>query len=252
MRMVPLLVFAMTVMACSSPEVSPPPLGLVGDWEMVGGQVEGRPFPLVDGFRITANFEADGTFGGTAGCNGYGGTYVADSEDLIVGRDVASTAMGCDGPVMESEAAYLTFLRQPLTYERFGDRLTITGRDAQLDFRAVSAVPSAELIGNTWTLTAWGVGDSVTSALGDPATLLLSENGQVSGSTGCRRLEGEYLLDSDTVRFTTFGALGECSEELSVQDGHVVTVLGDGFTTEIDGGVLTATSAGNEFLTYRQ
>ncbi len=244
--------FAGIVMACSSPNVSPPPLGLVGDWEMIEGQVEGQPFPLVDGFRITVNFAVDGTFGGTAACNGYGGSYVADAEDLIIGEDVFATEMGCEGPVMDSEAAFLSVLRQPLTYERVGDLLKVSGRDSLLEFRAVSAVPAAALIGTLWTLSSWGTGEAVTNALGDPATLVLSENGQIRGSTGCRGLEGEYLLDADTVKFTTFTALGDCPNELFAQDSHVVTVLGDGFTVGIDGDSLTATSTGSEFLIYRR
>ena len=252
MRTTPLLVFAVIFMACSSPDVSPPPLGLVGDWELVEGQVAGQPFPLVDGFRITVNFAADGTFGGTAACNGYGGSYVADAEDLIIGQDVFATEMGCERPVMESEAAYLSFLRQPLTYERVEDRLTVRGQDSFLEFRAVTAIPVEKLIGTVWTLDSWGTGGAVTNALGDPATLLLSENGQISGSTGCRSLEGVYLLDADTVKFTTFRALGDCPEELSIQDSHVVTVLGDGFIVEIDGDSLTTTSTGSEFLIYRR
>lgn len=252
MRLILGLVCCLALAACRSPDAAVPPLGLVGEWELIGGESEGAPFPLVEGFRITVNFAADGTFGGTSACNGYGGSYVADGEDLIIGRDVFATAMACDGPVMDSETAYLGILQEPLTYQRTGDRLTIRGLDAQLDFRTVDAIPAADLVDTTWNLTSWGVGDVVSNAVGDPATLLLGPDGQVNGSTGCRTLNGSYIIDADTVRLTSFSALGECSGEITAQDGHVVTVLGDGFTAMIDGDTLTVHSVGNEFLVYQR
>ena len=247
-----LVMIAVALTACSTPDPSPPPLGLIGDWELVSGELDGLPFPMVDGYRITVSFEADGSFGGTAACNGYGGSYVADTEDVIIGDEMFSTAMACEGPVMESESAYLGVLRNPLTYERAGDALTIRSDNARLDFRTVQPITHSDLVGTEWVLTSWGVDDSVTTATGDPATLLLSENGTVDGSTGCRSLTGSYLIDADTVRFTSFSAGGACTVELTPQDDHVVNVLGDGFTTVIDGDVLTVRSPGNEFLIYRR
>jgi heat shock protein HslJ len=81
---------------------------------------------------------------------------------------------------------------------------------------------------------------------------LLTSDGRVIGSTGCRGLTGEFVIDGDTIVFTTFAAEGECPADLANQDGFVVTVLGDGFTVTIDGDQLTVTSRGNEGLVYRR
>lgn len=73
----------------------------------------------------------------------------------------------------------------------------------------------------------------------------------MTGSTGCRELHGEWIEDGDEVLFATFGAEGNCPEELREQDGHVVGVLGDGFTVKIDGDQLTIFSRGGLGLAYR-
>lgn len=158
----------------------PPDIGVIGQWELVDGTVDGDPFPAVDGFRITLNVEPDGTLGGTSACNGYGAAYVADGEDLLVG-EVSSNAMGCQPEVMESERAFMSILAQPLTYERVGDRLVLRSDGSELRFEAITPVPTAELIDTEWLLTSLGVGDTVTSVAGEPATLLLTEGGAIVG-----------------------------------------------------------------------
>ncbi len=219
---------------------------------MTGGTLAGAPFPLVDGHRITISFSDDGSMGGVAACNSYGGTYVADGEDVIIGDELASTAMACGEPgVMDSEQAFLTALRGPLTYVRNGDVLTVEGTDVVLTFAAAVPVPQADLLGTEWGLETLISGDTARSALA-AATLQLSTDGRIRGSTGCRTLEGDYVIDGDMVLFTTFSALGECTPDLAGQDGMVVSVLGDGFTVAIDGDRLTVTSRGTEGLVYRR
>lgn len=250
MRILAALAAASIVAACSSgaSDSPPPALGVVGQWELVEGTIDGDPFPVVDGFRITLNVEPEGTLGGRAACNGYGADYVADGEDLLV-DEISSTAMACRADVMEAEQAFMRFLASPLGYERIDDRLVLRSDRTELSFEAVTPVPTEELVGTEWVLTSLVAGDAVSSAIGT-ATLLLTERGTVVGSTGCRALEGEYVVNADQVLFTTFSAIGRCPQALVDQDGVVVTVLGDGFRVEIDGSQLTVTSSGNEGLIY--
>lgn len=244
-----LLLAILILGACSAPDTTPP--GVIGDWVLTEGILREAPF-LVQGHRITISFSDDGRVGGVAACNSYGGAYVADGEDLIVGEELASTAMACEGPgVMESEQAFLTALRRPLTYVRNGDVLTIEGADVVMTFAPVVPVPQADLLGTEWVLETLISGDTAQSAMAD-ATLQLTADGRVFGSTGCRALEGDYVIDGDVVLFTTFSAIGACAADLAAQDGLVVSVLGDGFTVDIDGDVMTVTSRGNEGLTYRR
>lgn len=249
MKTVSAIALALLITACGSGDGDQASIpGVVGQWALVEGTVDGAPFPIVDGFRITMNVEPDGTLGGTAACNSYGGSYVADGEDLIVG-EIGSNAMGCLPEVMESEQAFMSFLRRPLEYERTGDELVLESDGDNLRFGAVTPVPAKELIGTEWVLTSL-VEAEVGTPAGAPATLLLTENGMIRGSTGCRALEGEYVVNADQVLFTTFSAIGECPAALADQDGFVVTVLGDGFTVAIDDDNLTLTSSGNQSLVY--
>ena len=144
----------------------------------------------------------------------------------------------------------MSVLRLPLEYERTGDELVLGHDGDALRFEAVAPVPTQELIGTEWLLTSLVEGETVSTPAGGPATLLLTQGGSIRGSTGCRALEGEYVIDADRVLFTTFSALGECPPSLADQDGLVVTVLGDGFTVDIQGDRLTVTSPGNQALIY--
>ena len=93
-------------------------------------------------------------------------------------------------------------------------------------------------------------GDTATSTLGDPATLELRSDGTVSASTGCRELPGEYVVNGSEIIVTNAEMSGECPAELESQDDLVVTVITDGFTTEIEGNRLTLASQGGDGLSY--
>lgn len=242
-----MLTFVVT--ACTAGETTLP--GLIGDWELQRGTIDADPFPMVEGHRITMNLGEDGTLGGTSACNSYGGTYVADGEDLIVGNELASTAMGCEPAVMESETAFLSILREPLTYTMSGDELTVVHSEGELVFSRVRPVETAALLDTVWVLETAIQGDTATSVRGD-ATLRLRSDGTLEGSTGCRTFSGTHNIDADTVLFNTFSMSGDCPEDLAAQDGLIVNVLGDGFTTMIDGDRLTLRSRGQEGLVYRR
>lgn len=216
--------------------------GVVGDWQLVDGTLDGEPFPLVDGFRITMMIAEDGTIGGTAACNGYGGTYVADGEDLIV-SEIAHTEVGCQPDVMESEEAFLSALGRPLTYESAASTLLVSGEGVTLEFHEIASVPTAELIGTEWMLDSLIADGSVSSAQGD-AWIRFDEDGTLTGTTGCRDLSGAFTVSTDELRFTTLSVRGECSDELSGQDAHVVAVL-EAARIEIEGNRLTLTTSGD-------
>lgn len=249
MKPAAMLTALLLVSACASSPTSDTVAlpGVVGDWQLVDGTLDGEPFPLVDGFRITMMVAEDGTIGGTAACNGYGGSYVADGEDLIV-SEVAHTEMGCQPEVMQSEQAFLSALGQPLTYEVAGGSLLISGEGVTLEFHEIPSVATAELVGTEWTLDALIAGDTVSSAQGD-AWVRFDENGTMTGTTGCRELSGTFTVSADELRFTTLSARGECSEELSGQDAQVVAVL-EAPRLEIEGNRLTLTTSGDDGISF--
>ncbi len=243
--------------AAGGPEVvddgsAPPPPSVEGtSWALVAGGGPAGDVPLVEGYPVTLTFQ-DGQLGGTASCNGYGASYRLDGNQLVLGDDLSSTAMACEPPEsMTAESAYLAALGDVTDVDVVADELVLSGPASELVFTRQAEVPAAELIGQPWVLDTLIQGETASSVAGDPATLLLDPDGTLTGSTGCRTLSGEYTISGASVLFTTFAADGECPPELTDQDNLVVTVLGDGFTVEIDGDRMTLTSQGSEGLVYR-
>ncbi len=219
-------------------------------WVLVAGGGPAGDVPLVEGYPVTVTFQA-GQLGGTASCNGYGGSYRLDGNELVLG-EVSSTAMACEPPEsMTAESAYLAALGDVTAVDLVGDELVLSGPASELVFARQAEVPAAELVGQPWVLETLIEGETASSVAGDPATLLLDPDGTLTGSTGCRALSGDYTISGALVLFTTFAADGDCPPELADQDNQVVTVLGDGFTVEIDGDQMTLTSQGSEGLVYR-
>ena len=219
-------------------------------WELVSGTVDGAEIPVVEGHPITLSFTGDEA-GGTAACNGYGGA-VAISRSEITFSELASTAMACiPDSVMESETAYLEALPLVKTFSVTEDELSLVGDGVELTFVALPPVPTSELTGTVWVLESLIQGDSVSSVEGERATVELFTDGSMLGSTGCRTLDGQYIVSGAEVVMTEMSAHGECPAELETQDSHVVTVLGDGFRATTQANTLTLTASGRQGLVYR-
>ena len=82
--------------------------------------------------------------------------------------------------------------------------------------------------------------------------LELFDDGTFSGSTGCRTFSGEWTEQGDQIAAPTW-ELDEktCPAEVSAQDDHVVSVIGDGFIPTIDENLLTLVDPGGIGLVYR-
>jgi heat shock protein HslJ len=81
--------------------------------------------------------------------------------------------------------------------------------------------------------------------------LLLSADGDLTASTGCRTLTGRWQEGGGVIVVPELAADGDCSDDLARQDSLVVTVLGDEFQAEVNGEQLTLTSMGGDGLLYR-
>jgi heat shock protein HslJ len=73
---------------------------------------------------LTAQFDEDGAFSGSGGCNRLTGSWESDGDELRI-TDVASTKRSCDQEVMDLEAQYVAALEAVRTYEWSGDTLTV-------------------------------------------------------------------------------------------------------------------------------
>ncbi|NNF54147.1 MAG: META domain-containing protein [Acidimicrobiales bacterium] len=242
--------FAILTSACGSDAVS---VGsgssdFVGEWQLQGGTLDGKTFPLVDGWRVTFQLEEDGRFGGRAACNGYGGTYELDGSAISFG-EWSITEMGCEPAVMASEQAFITVLQRTPELERAGDELRMRGDGTDLSFSLIPPLPVAELIGTTWLLDTIFQGAAASSTLGE-AELRFDADGTFTGSTGCRTLTGTYQLNGDEIAITQMAADGECPPELQRQDNTMISVI-ESPRVEIYENRLSLWTAGDEGLGFR-
>jgi len=241
--------------ACGGGQAAPsdpdPSTGdVVGDWVLTDGSIDGGDAPVVPDHRITMTITGS-RINGTAACNGYGGEITMGADGLHL-ENLGQTAMACEDPAMTAEAAYMAALSRVREIVRDGDDLVARGDGIELRFEALAPPPTAELVETTWVLETVLVGDVAAAPMGEPATLELSGDGTFTGSTGCRAFSGEWMEQGDQIQAPSWGMdQTTCPAELSDQDGHVVTVIGDGFIPTIDGDLLTLMDPGGIGLVYR-
>ena len=223
---------------------------VVGDWVLTGGSIDGIDASVLEDHRITMVITGS-RIGGTAACNSYGGDLVMRADGLHV-DNLSQTAMGCEEPAMSAEAAYLAALGRVREIGRDGGELVARGIGIELRFAALLPPPTAALVGTRWVLDTVLVGDVAASPIGEPATLELNQDGTFAGSTGCRTFSGEWIEQEDQIVAPSWG-LDEsmCPAEVSAQDEHVVSVIGDGFIPTVDGELLTLMDPGGVGLVYR-
>ena len=228
---------------------------VAGNWILTAGSIDGVALALVDGWDVTLSVE-QGELGGRAACNGYGGSVDVGNGTFVAG-EMSWTEMGCEPAVMELEQSYLRALSAVTSFAVTSGVLMLTGPAAELRFGPVAPVPEAEIVGTTWVLDTVIEGDAASnSPNSSAATLTLDADGTLTGSTGCRMLEGEWVVAGAQIVFTTLTAIddplvGVCAPESEQLDGVIVSVLGDGFTVELDGSRMTLMSQGGEGLSYR-
>ena len=221
-----------------------------GSWQLESGTFDGEQITVVDSHPITIIFK-DEALSGTAACNGYGGAYEHDEDNLRI-TEFFITEMACSpASVMQSEVEYTTALFNVDTVSVDGDRLELSGTRSDLTFTRLAAVPTSDLQGTVWVLDGLVEGEAVSTVSGERATLELFSDGSLIASTGCRTLTGSYIINDSEVQITDLSASGECTAELAAQDNHVISALEGGFRVEIDGDRMTTWVAGNEGLIYR-
>jgi len=214
---------------------------------MIEGDVAGVAIPRGD-FRITLLLD-DGTAGGVAACNSYGGSFTADDGFIQFGL-MSQTEMACAEPAMSAEQIFLRGLSAVDSYTVAIDHLTLTGSDVTLVFAIIPPIDAAPLFDQRWVLESLILGDAVSSVQGD-GFIFLTEEGTLSGSTGCRTLQGVFIVAADEIVPTEFGAEGDCPQEMGQQDSHFIKVLEGGFRALVEEDRLTLMDPEGSGLQFR-
>jgi heat shock protein HslJ len=79
---------------------------------------------VLNGTEVTAEFTADGSVSGSAGCNRYSGSYTWTGDQLSFSA-LASTKMACADDVMAQESAFLASMEQVAGYVIDGTQLQL-------------------------------------------------------------------------------------------------------------------------------
>ncbi|MBA2452158.1 MAG: META domain-containing protein [Chloroflexia bacterium] len=87
--------------------------------------------PIETGVEITLSFTQDQA-GGSAGCNGYGGSYSANADGEFSTTDIFNTEMACEEPanVMDLESTYLELFSHATRYSIVDDQLELGGAES--------------------------------------------------------------------------------------------------------------------------
>jgi heat shock protein HslJ len=123
-----LLLFGLVVSACTARGSS---RSLIGTWNLVSYGSADAPVPAVEDSEAHLTFNEDGTVAGNSGCNGFGGEYTVEGNDVTF-EQIVSTLIACEEPLMAQEQAIHQVLTDTATFEIEGDTLTLTNNDRVL------------------------------------------------------------------------------------------------------------------------
>ena len=99
-----------------------------GEWTLVSYGDASNPTPALPDVETSINFNEDGTFGGSVGCNSFGSDYKVDGDQVTFGS-IVSTMMFCN-EISTQESAVLAILTdKTVNFTVNGDELTFTSTD---------------------------------------------------------------------------------------------------------------------------
>ncbi len=209
------------------------------DWRLVEALDE-RGDQLVVGpdVLVTARF-ADGRIAGSTGCNRYVGTCTLDGRSMRV-TGIATTLRACPPPTSTVEAALLTGLERVAAWELGPDRLDLAAADGRVVLRFVPRTASP-LVGTTWSAAAINNGRGAVTSLveGSVVTATFEPDGFVSGTAGCNRFHGPFVLDPPSLAIGPLAATRmACPAPLMEQEAAFLAALARVATFAVDGDTL--------------
>lgn len=184
-----------------APNSMPPLAGTSWQVEAMGGTA------IVAGSEPQISFTQDGQINGTTGCNRFFGSYTQEGNALAF-SGVGMTKMACmEEGIMGQEIAFGAILsgETQAKIDGFGN-LVIRGQDGvSFSARPLSAAgDTAESDPAVLVGEAWQVEDINRGGIIDNTVLALnfSEDGSVSGTTGCNNLAGTYSAAGTAIIFS--------------------------------------------------
>ena len=250
MQRLTLLVFLalVTVMAAAcSVGLGASPAPSVDGKTFVSTDVQGAA--LVPGSRIQLTFN-DEDVNAHGGCNSISGPYTIAGDRFKVTR-MASTAMGCEAPLMQQDE-WLVDLLEDARIALAGDTLTLDNGQIRLTLldREVAS-PDKPLVGTKWVLDSIVDGDAVSSVPAGVTASMRIVDGQLELDAGCNIGGGPVAVTADTLEFGPLMLTKRaCQAGPSSVEQAVTTVLTGTVAYTIDADLLTI-DAGGPGLVFR-
>jgi putative lipoprotein len=122
-----ILVIGLVISACAAKNETST-TSLIGSWKFTSYSRADVLTPAVSGTEAGLTFNNDGTISGNSGCNGFGGSYKVEGDQVSF-SEVVSTLMACDEPRMAQEGAFHQVLTETATFNIEGNTLTIMNND---------------------------------------------------------------------------------------------------------------------------
>jgi len=214
-------------------------------WIATSVAVDGSLQPVPAGVTADATF-ASGTVAGFSGCNTYTGPATVDGSKLTVGQ-LVSTMMACVDPAMSFESAYLKALPLATSFTATADKLSLFDKDGK-EIIAYEPGPANAVVG-TWTVSGFTNGQQavVSPIAGTTLNATFTEDGQLSGSSGCNTYNGSYTLEGNAI---TIGPLATtkmaCPDDIMAQEQQFLAALASAAKVSVEAGQPVLRTAADE------
>ncbi|RZT20477.1 heat shock protein HslJ [Kribbella sp. VKM Ac-2569] len=205
----------------------------------------GKPRPLAAKTQVRLQFTTNGRISWNAGCNSSDTTVSTSDGRLSLGKEIASTAMGCMGSLQGQDAWIAGVLSAKPTWKLDGDKLVLSTESTTISLLdKETAEPDLALDSTKWKLTTVVTGESASHQAGFEKVWLTLNGERVTGSTGCNEFQGVVARATGKV---TFGELATtrraCAGEAATVESLVLKALKGELTYQIDGSTLQLRSA---------
>jgi heat shock protein HslJ len=207
---------------------------------------------LAAGSRISLSFPERGKIAVQGGCNHLFGTVVDEPGDKLVIKEMGGTDMACADQARMDQDTWLTaFLTSKPVMVVSGSDLTLTSGDTEMTLtdRKV-ADPDRKLTGTKWVVDTLMQSDTASSVpQGTEAHLTFTDDGKVTGNTGCNQLTGTAKQSGDKIVFANIATTKMvCPGAANELEKAVLAVLDGEVTMKIDANRLTLKHASGKGL----
>ncbi|MFF0264953.1 META domain-containing protein [Kribbella sp. NPDC004536] len=205
--------------------------------------------------KVRLQFSTDGRMSWNAGCNTSETSVSTADNQLVLGKEITSTAMGCLGPAAGLDDWIGGVLGQKPTWKLDGSKLVLTTSTTTISLLDKEAAePALALDGTKWGLSTIVDGQTASHPVGSEKAWFTLNGDRVTGSTGCNEFQGMVATSTGKL---TFGELATtrraCTGDAAKLESLLLKGLRGELTYRIDGSTLSLRSSngGLDFTAVR-